>query len=331
MAEFSLITCEDQSQWDRFVGASPQGSIFNTSAFLRTLKEEFQLLFVCENGVPLLGCPILLREGQPLPAPYLFTLFQGPMFSAEVEQQPRHRRIPARLKIVEFFLEQLAQRWPFLSFCFHPAFEDLRAVQWFHYHEPEKGQFAIRLAYTGRLNLKEFPALEDYLQSVRTVRRQEYRKAESLGFTLEETRDVAVLDRLNELTFARQGLDRTEEEVSLLQRIFDDAMAHGYGYCLVARDAQGAPASAVLFLHDAKTAYYLFGASDPEFRKTGAGSWLLIKAIERARELGCETVDFVGINSPNRGDFKTSFNAAPVPYLTATWTRPAEAPAPSSL
>lgn len=30
-------------------------------------------------------------------------------------------------------------------------------------------------------------------------------------------------------------------------------------------------------------------------------------------------VGFVGINSANRGDFKTSLNAVPIPYFVVTW------------
>jgi len=32
-------------------------------------------------------------------------------------------------------------------------------------------------------------------------------------------------------------------------------------------------------------------------------------------------VDFVGINSPNRGDFKTSFDAVPARYFLVTWQK----------
>jgi hypothetical protein len=37
---------------------------------------------------------------------------------------------------------------------------------------------------------------------------------------------------------------------------------------------------------------------------------------------GMKMVDFGGINSPNRGDFKISFNAKPVPYFITSWDRP---------
>ena len=81
--------------------------------------------------------------------------------------------------------------------------------------------------------------------------------------------------------------------------------------------------SANLFLCDRHCAYYWAGANDPHYRKTGCGTYLMIETIRRWQQKGLKTIDFVGINSPNRGDFKTSLNAIPVRYFTATWERPA--------
>jgi GNAT superfamily N-acetyltransferase len=321
-AGFEIGVFDSATAWDAFVERSPQGSAFTSSGFLAALGETCEWVAVREGGRVVLGAPVLLRDGEPLPAPYPFTLYQGPMFSEEVAQEPTHRRLPHQLKIVEFFLEQLARRWPRISFSLHPTFDDLRAIQWFHYDEPDKGQFAIRLCYTGRLMVAG-TTLESHLECIRSVRRQEFRKVESSGFQLEESRDLAVLDHLHELTFQRQDIARTSEETRLLQSIAKAALADGSGECLVARTPEGEAASAVLFLHDRSAAYYLIGANHPDFRKTGAASWLLLQAIDRARQAGRTWVDFVGINSPNRGDFKTSFGAVPVPYFNVTWQRPA--------
>src|SRR5262249_12920131 len=84
----------------------------------------------------------------------------------------------------------------------------------------------------------------------------------------------------------------------------------------------GEVAGANLFLFDRSCGYYMFGANDPEYRKTGAGTLLLAHSIRHCMERGLESVDVVGINSPNRGDFKTSFNAAPSAYHVVTREAP---------
>jgi len=316
-----IARCTDDGEWDRFVASSPQGSVFTSSAFLQSLGEECERWLVRENGVPVLAAPILVRDGQTLPQPYAFTQYIGPMFSGAFEQQPSHRRVPLHLRLLEFLLLELVARYPAFSFSLHPALNDVRAFQWLHYHTPELGRMAINPVYTGRLALDATAELSAYLEKVRTVRRQEFRKVEGLGYTRQDG-DYATLDRLHELTFARQGLARSEREVRLLRSITNTALERGFGHCHIARSPAGETASAVFFIHDQDAAYYLFGANDPELRKTGAGSWLLIQAIEQARQAGRRFIDFVGVNSPNRGDFKTSFNAEPVVYFNVAWKRP---------
>jgi lipid II:glycine glycyltransferase (peptidoglycan interpeptide bridge formation enzyme) len=78
------------------------------------------------------------------------------------------------------------------------------------------------------------------------------------------------------------------------------------------------PVSAVLFIYDDRTAYYLFGANDPEYRNTSAGTFLLMQLIKDAFANGLDEVDFVGVNSPNRGDYKISFNADLEPYFVTS-------------
>jgi lipid II:glycine glycyltransferase (peptidoglycan interpeptide bridge formation enzyme) len=53
----------------------------------------------------------------------------------------------------------------------------------------------------------------------------------------------------------------------------------------------------------------VFGATKPEMRHSGAATKLMFENIYRAKESGIQELDFVGVNSPQRGDFKLSFNA----------------------
>jgi lipid II:glycine glycyltransferase (peptidoglycan interpeptide bridge formation enzyme) len=84
-------------------------------------------------------------------------------------------------------------------------------------------------------------------------------------------------------------------------------------------------ASTALFLHDADTAYYLFGANEPALRATGVSTLLLFDAMEQCREQGLLLLDMVGVNSPQRGDYKTSFGAELRSYFLVDWERPAPA------
>ena len=78
--------------------------------------------------------------------------------------------------------------------------------------------------------------------------------------------------------------------------------------------------SAVLILFDKETAYYLIAGNDPEYRNTGAGTALLLESILEAKRRDLKSFDFIGVNSPQRGEFKLGFGGELRPYFTATWT-----------
>jgi hypothetical protein len=135
---------------------------------------------------------------------------------------------------------------------------------------------------------------------------------------------VDTLDRLHALTFERQGIVRSPHEVELLRSVANAAICCGFGELLFCQDNRGTVVSASLFLYDHRCAYYLVGANDPAHRQSGAATYLMLENIRRSLMKNLAAVDFTGINSPNRGDFKTSFNALPVPYFDVTWTKTAQ-------
>jgi hypothetical protein len=306
--------CLNKTRWDEFVRGSPQGNIFCESRFLDGLGDEYELVVIEEGGKIALGAVLMLRSGLVLKAPYPLTMYQGMLCCAESRQMPYHKRCSWLLERVEVITSAMVSRYGYISLCLSHHFEDIRGFQWFHYHEPHLGRFIVDVGYTGILRLDSIADFSAFLSSIRTVRRQEYRRGPELGLSVELSTDVELLNRLHAATFARQGITRSAHEEELLRGISSAALNAGFGELLVCRDKEGRPVSATLFLHDQRYAYYYIGASDPEFRKTGAGVFLVIENIRRALEKGLTAVDFLGINSPNRGDFKTSFNARPVPY-----------------
>jgi hypothetical protein len=322
--DLSLIECTDKDQWDRFASESPHGSVYCSTSFLDALGEEYRLLLAVDaNREPLAGAVLILRAGQPYPGQFPLTMYQGILLGSSVCRQPAHSRTKQTLEVLDYLLAQLEKRYERIAVCQHHRFEDLRALSWFHYHEPDQGRFRMELQYSGLLALAHVANFDQYFASIRPVRRNEYRRSQTSGFTVRPSTDVELLDQLHRLTFARQGIEREPEEVRLLQAIAQAALAKGFGELLTCLGPDGKIASAILFLCDRSCAYYWVAANDPDYRKSGCATYLMVEGIRHWHAKGVAALDFVGINSPNRGDFKTSFNAVPVPYVLATWERPA--------
>jgi hypothetical protein len=314
--------CTDKEKWDGFVDSSPQGNIFCKTIFLNALGEDYDLLMVEEDNHIKMGAIILKQNGKPIKAPYPCTIYQGILFDNSLQNLPQHRRIRKQMEITQFLLRNLNEYYDRISFCLHYDVEDLRSFQWFNYHTPEKGQFSISLRYSATLELSNLTSFDNYLLDIRKVRRQEYNKAKASSLILEDSNDIEALDQLHYKTYKRQGIERAANEVRLLRAITQSALAKKYGQLMLCKNAEGCPIAAMVFLYDNRCAYYLFGANDPEYRKTSGGTYLMLENIRQCRERGLLKVDMVGINSPGRGDFKTSFNAVPVPYFIVHWEKP---------
>ena len=316
-----LIRCNDKAGWDAFVSLSPQGNVFCRSAFLDALGIDYDTWLLQEGGRALVGA-VLLKGGQGgvLAAPYPFSMYHGVLLSGALYAAPPHRRYKEGLTLTSILLAELEQRYPSLSFCLHPGFDDLRAFSWFHYHRRELGVFNISLNYTGIIDLG-MPGFEAYLATIRSCKRREYRLALKNGLTAETSNDLVVLENLYRMTFERQGATKSSEELRLVRAIAQAAIAQGFGEILLVRLPGGEVASATLFLHDEHTGYYLIGANHPDYRNTYSGVFAFVESCRRCHARGLKQIDTCGINSPNRGDFKTSFNAVPKPYFVANWEK----------
>lgn len=318
MSAWEINFKESKQVWDAFVSTSPQRSIFVYSKFLDSLNANYDLVTCYEKGKVVAGVVLIYSDaGEPIDRTYPFTQYQGVLL-ADNSSQPAHSQITHEFKVVEYFISQLTEHYKKCCFCQSWRLNDLRPFQWHNYHEPDKGLFKLDLRYTGILDLKKYRDFDTYLASVRSCRKQEFKKSSQL-LKREFSNDEATLDSLHAKTFARQNIQRNHQDSALLKSICQCAVAGGYGKLSLAL-LDGLPVSAVLFLYDDRTAYYLFGANDPAYRNSNAGSFLLLQMIKDAFEKGIGEVDFVGVNSPSRGDYKVSLNAELKNYLITSFT-----------
>lgn len=317
---WEIVEQEDRQAWDAFVACSPQRSIFVQTRFLDALMTDYHLVTCREAGKIVAGTAIMLDSvGRPMRSVFPFTQYQG-ILLADYGGLPGHSRLAREFKLVDFFIAELARRYGRYSLCQSWRLPDLRPFQWFNYHEPGKDRFRLDLRYSGVLTRAAFKDAESHLSSVRSARRQEFRKAtDQLRLAMRDDEDV--LADLYQRTFARQQIEVPVQEAALVRSILRHASAGGFGRMACAL-LDGVAVSAVLFLYDDRTAYYLFGANDPDYRGCYGGTFLLMTMLRDAFDRGMQEVDLVGVNSPNRGDFKLSLNAELRPYFVTTLEAP---------
>jgi len=296
--------------WDALVDASPQGHVFSKSAFIKSLGTPHNYYLVTTPQGEVLAGVVILQEGNRMArAPFAFTPHQGILFANSVAQQPSQKRLTVEFRITNFMIEALLDVYPNFSMALSPFFKDIRPFLWHNYGIEGQPKFEIKHRYTGHVHLQSFE-LTEFLTTVRTVRRQEYKKSQ---VQIQQPDDLQLFLSLYRQTYERQRLAIDANTLGLVQRICEQAIAHGYGY-LSAAVVDDRTASMAFFVSDSRCSYYLFGANDPAMRETNASPKLLLDNIALSAQKGLQIFDFVGVNSPQRGDFKLSFNAELVPY-----------------
>ena len=297
-----LVETADLAAWDAWVEQSPQGTVFCKSTFLQSLNARFRLYTVVANTQVIAVLPLLEDDAGQV-VRYPFTPYQGILFLPRTSTSP-HRRVVDEFRITEFLINELTARYQRIDLALSWQFADLRPFLWHNHGVAGAPHFVVQPRYTALLDLRSLDA-SSYLQSVRACRRQELRKAGKLQVS--EHADLDAFSLLYASTFSRQGINVDAQRLQLVRSIANSAIRNGYGRLSACTTADGVGAMN-LFVYDSKRAYYLFAANDPALRNTGASTRLMFDSILEAKQRGLDELDFVGVNSPARGDFKLSFN-----------------------
>jgi hypothetical protein len=113
-------------------------------------------------------------------------------------------------------------------------------------------------------------------------------------------------------TFGRQGKE-CPYSLGIITAILEEVTSLNCGEILVTKDEAGNIHSGGLFVSDSQNYYYLIGAGDPEFRNSGAQSYLLNYTIAKAMKSGL-SFDFEGSMVPSIAKFFSNFGGELKPY-----------------
>ncbi len=325
MSRLQIAAVDDDAQWDAGVDASPQGTVFCRSSHLRALGQPFRRLAVKSGGKTVALLPLVENDAGDAVVQPAYTPYQGILLLPD-DAAPRRQQVLDAFRIGEFAVAELTGRYRAVAMPLSWTFDDLRPFLWHRYHDADAPRFAVTPRYTALLDLRgaigdpaatasadhaadrKGEGIADRIAAeARACRRQELRKAANC--TVSESPDVDRFIALYAETFARQDIALPGESLALVRRITEAALAGGYGRLSACSTPQGV-ASVNLFVYDRRRAYYLFAANDPALRNSGAATRLMFDNLAEAGRRGLREVDFVGVNSPNRGDFKLSFNPA---------------------
>jgi len=306
-----LEVCQSNKIWDEFIAEANESSPFMYSWFIETLAQPNEKLFYMDKGKPK-AAVLIYKESNKILQPN-YSVYQSLCFKKNEKDN-----VSERFQIFDNILTQLTYEYKGeIRLSFHPLIKDVRPLLWHNYNEEKSAKFNCFIRYTALLNLNSISDVNDYLRSVRLNRCRDYKKSvkENISSSIGATKGEVI--NLYRKTFERQGIIVDLKSINFLERL-TESLNSERGFVYVARNDRGVAIALTICLIDKDTAYSLIIANDYDYRGTGANTACLIDAIMYAKKLGKKYFDFVGANSPQRGDYKLSFNSNLEQYFEAS-------------
>jgi hypothetical protein len=304
--------------WDAFIGASPDGSVFITSNYLKHTDCRLGLYRLYNNEE--IRAVVAVVESPDGTSAVLddFVIYSGICFGIISNGQSHAQRISERHEIATFIAHSLEDRYESIVFALSPSVEDIRPFLWHNFGKSER-RFKVDIRYTSYLSIADF-AFASKLDDIETyrqatgARRQQIRYAIRDTIVTEEFQAVSIFIDFYRRTMERQGETVSAHKLDRLVLLLEALLSNGCAKLFYSRTSDGSVGSVAVFAFDTLRAYYLFGASDPDLRKTPMGTAILWDSFTLLARTGVMQVDLEGVNSPQRGWFKLSFGGSLVPY-----------------
>jgi CelD/BcsL family acetyltransferase involved in cellulose biosynthesis len=295
-------------EWDDFVSATPQGTVFHRTAWLMAIcggPERLSLL-VCRNaagalagGLPLVKRPLACFTSYRLPplTPYAGMVLNEPESAKIVNQQSEQK--DKALALLAAMPKAAMIRFPLAL-----GNTDTQPFRWHGYQST--------VVHTYRL--VETLSADNAWNGIDPKQRNSIRKAEKDGTIVKSDASIDDLLPLIRLTFAKQDLETPQSEETY-RRLWAAAHGMGQGSIYLAVSPAGKSVAGQLVIWDRHCTYLLLSGMDPEQRAAGAGAMMLWQAIRDALARGA-AFDFEGSTLPGVERFYRSWGGRLHPIIT---------------
>ena len=311
--KFDLISPgEAKAFWD----TSPHASVFTNPEVLHKLSQRVDWWLAWKGNEPACLWPVCMPDNKSVELP-LFTYYVGPMWSQIAYDIPVSRWLASSMQVYGGFIKLFIEKYNRIKTCLPVGLTDVRVFDWWNYGESDKPRFAIQPRYTPRIeSLQDVDDEQIIVAFRRNDKCYALRRIMKTGpppFTDEW--DVHDFIRLYDQTMKRQGL-ATNERITNQIRSLVDLVHSGFGEVIACKDPDtGEVISLRLLLYGKGVANGVINLVADSWQQRDLPVWIAYNSIKISRERGMHCFDFNGANSPNRGDEKHSYGAAPVLYF----------------
>ena len=260
-------------EWDLLVDASPQGSVFSRSWWLRAVcQDRFRICTLRRGGRLVAGMPLPVSRMAGLTTTTMPPLTQtlGPVLLPS-SKSTYEGRLSDEMEVLEALVAAMPRSHIF-SMHFHNSLANWLPFYWAGYQQTTRYTYII----------PDLTDLNAVFSGFSHSKRGNIRKAEGL---VTVHADMAPKDfyENHKMTLRKQG-ETISYSYDLFKRIHEAACQMSGCKTFYALDKSDNMHAAIFIIFDRRSAYYLISSIDPDYRTSGSATLLLREAITYASQ-----------------------------------------------
>jgi hypothetical protein len=302
MSIVRYLALEDYANWDKFVDMSPQGSFFCKSWWLEAATHgDFKICIVEGDGEILAGMPLPFIGKKKIKMPKL-TQSLGVLFVDKPDikrQKSLTNQKENTQKILSFISSDVSE----LDITFHHKYDYWLPFYWAGYYQSTRCTYLI-----------EYHEFDEKVALSKLSKGHKWtvKKAEKDGILYKEIESLTAFYDFMKNTYERQGL-RIGYGFEILSRFHAALVKNNAGKIFGAYDKEGILHAMCYIVYDAGEAYYWLGASEFNYRNSGAHTYLIWKMVLFYKDYS-ERFNFGGSMIPHVEKNFRNFGADVVSY-----------------
>jgi len=298
----------EDSIWDNLVNNSDQETVFADSEYLKNSGENFVRLVIYKGSELKAGIYFVLDNNLNIVNSEL-VIYCNILFKNN-KNQKQVNLTREKFKITEVIVDFLVENYKNINLTLYDIV-DLRPFIWKNYNN-NLNKFSMILHYTSVLDISEFFLRKKdkdmkLFENLDDKRKNDIQKAMNAKYKLtskDNTDDfIKVMKDMLNSKDVKVGKSFFNNTKFLLRKLLELDMCKIFSV----EDNKNNVLYYCVFLFKNNKGYYLFGAGNRELMSRFAGTFCIWESMRQLSRIGISEINFEGVNSPNRGDFKLSF------------------------
>jgi hypothetical protein len=299
----SLKTGDSMIEWDSFVTASKQGSIFCKSWWLDTVcPNEYEIILLKQSNRILAGMPIrkIRKFGFSIINLPPFTQTLGILFANHISEK-YEKNLSDEIDYTSLLIKALPKSFIY-NIAFHFNFTNWLPFYWNGFKQTTYYSYAF----------EDLTDLNNVFLEFSHAKRKNIKKA--LGIiSIQEDISVDQFYNHHKMTLEQKG-SKILYSYDLFKRIYENSYSFKSGKSFYAVDDLNNIHSIIFVIFDLHSAYFLISSIDSNFKDSGSVSLIIKHAIEYVSDKS-KRFDFEGSMDPSIEYSFRKFGAKPVPYF----------------